>query len=109
MSGGTEVIGLDNIIAFGAAVAAGGALIFSALTYRRNRKSEQNRTAREQMNRVITRRQTFIERILNPTGNQPGDAEAEFRIAGEVLEECEYFGYMIYKKEITDVDILMFY
>jgi hypothetical protein len=55
MNGGNEVIGLDNIIAIGAAVAAGGALIFSTLAYRRNRKSEQNRIAREQMNRVITR------------------------------------------------------
>jgi hypothetical protein len=26
-----------------------------------------------------------------------------------VLEECEYFGYVIYTKEITDIDIIRFY
>jgi hypothetical protein len=51
----TEGISLGNIIAIGAAVVAVGAVVFSALSYRHNKKSEQIKIAREQMDRISTK------------------------------------------------------
>ncbi|MGH9987955.1 MAG: hypothetical protein ACRD8W_28780 [Nitrososphaeraceae archaeon] len=54
-----EVIGLDNAIAIVAVIVATGAS--SALTYNRNKKSEQIKIAREQMDKISKEYERLLE------------------------------------------------
>jgi hypothetical protein len=68
MSGLIEGISANasNIIAIGAVVAATAAVIFSALTYRHNKKSEQIKIAREEMDKISEKVRRLIEIIIAP-------------------------------------------
>lgn len=104
----TEGIGIDyNIIAI---VVAVGAVIFSAFTFRRNRISEQIKIAREQMDRILTKRQQAEDYMSDTRNNRRVYIPIEyfFRVE-DVLKECEYFGYIIQTGEIKNKETIRFY
>jgi hypothetical protein len=112
MSEEIQSIGLDYIISIGAAVAAGGAMIFSALTYRRNKKSEQIKIAREEMDKISSKVQRLVEIRVAPDAEVSDTVTSQlvylFHVE-EVMKGCEYFGYLIRKKVIEDDDIIGYY
>lgn len=105
----TDAGGLDlgNIIAIGVAT---GAFIFSAFTYRRNRISEQIKIAREQMDRILMKRQQAEGYMSDVKNNNKGYSPIEYFFHVEdVLRECEYFGRLIDTNEIKDKNTISYY
>lgn len=112
MSEEIQGIGLDNMISIGAAVAAGGAVIFSALTYRRNKKSEQIKIASEEMDKISSKVQRLVKIRVAPDAEVSDAATSQLvyvHHVEEIMRECRYFGYLISKKVIEDDDIIDYY
>ena len=102
------IVNTSNIIAIAAAVAAGGAWIVSVFTYKHNKKSEQIRIAREEMDKISTKVQRMIEARLASEITDDSPLVYLLHIE-EILKECEYFGYLIHKNVIEDEDIISYY
>jgi hypothetical protein len=107
----TESISLGNIIAIGAAVVAVGAVAFSALSYRHNKKSEQIKIAREQLDRISTKYERFLEAKIGYLETEDGVTSPLIFLfhVEEIMKEREYLGYLIRKEMITDDYIISYY
>jgi hypothetical protein len=79
-------------------------------TYRRNKKSEEIKIAREQMNRISAKYQRLAEFITDSLTEGPIPRPWPYMIfIGNVFKECEYFGYLKHKGVIQDEDIIDYY
>lgn len=102
------------IVAIGALVAS---TITFVLTYNRNRKSEQIKTARELMDRIDMKQRKVAEfRDKNPLSASCQQIHIRSELVEEYVEyllellsEIEYFVYLVRKHEIADVNLLIYY
>ena len=101
-------------------IAAIAALVSSALIfwfgYSRTRKSEQNKIARELMDRINTKQLRLFEDIWNRKPEPEGSQEVKSKwiedLAGAMeplLSEIEYFTHLLKVKEIDDNEVIQYY
>ncbi|HZD35247.1 MAG TPA: hypothetical protein VE130_08595 [Nitrososphaeraceae archaeon] len=103
-SGGIDWLSLMTI-----GVAA-SAFIVSAFTYRRNKRSDQIKIAREQMDKINTKYERLLEVKIESLVEEEVTSPSVFLFhVEEVMKECRYFGYLVHKKIIVDDDIISYY
>jgi hypothetical protein len=106
----TEGITFGNIIAIGAAIAAVIAAVYSVRTYKHNKKSEQIRIAREEMDRISAKYEKLLEvKIESLVEEEVASPLLFLTLVEEIMKECRYFGYLVYKDVIVDDDIISYY
>lgn len=111
----TDAGGLDlrNIIPIGAGIAATIAAIYTARTYKHNKKSEQIKIAREEMDKISAKCQRLLDVKFESLANEVnGLATSQLKFlyhVEEVMKECRYFGYLVHRDVIKDDDIISYY
>jgi hypothetical protein len=96
-----------DVVAVAAFVASVSAFGFNMWQWSKRRKSEQIRTSREMMDRVLAKKQILDEYIESVENNpEMEDIGKELDKTNDVLEEIKYYGLLIKHDELQESEIV---